>query len=69
MIQMAQNDNHMTTPELVLNMLAEASTTEISKQKGSRHTTRVVCREPFCLDISVVEASASMFNTNSGVVM
>ena len=33
-IQMAQNDNHMTTPELVLNMLAEASTTEISRQKA-----------------------------------
>ena len=30
-IQMAQNDNHMTTLELVLNMLAEASTTGISK--------------------------------------
>ena len=33
-IQMAQNDNHMTTLELVLNMLAEASTTEISTQKA-----------------------------------
>jgi len=32
--------DHMTNLELVLNMLAEASTTEISKIKSQRHSTR-----------------------------